>query len=121
MAYGYHLEAEFADGYVHSELALNDRSPFDTDRNIFYDITNQLPVPQHGKMVRFSCIGPGVRHDVDWHGFPADAKVIYKRWMERDMTADGQFVGEPRAIRHIFGYEYHDADGTKHKEVLELG
>jgi hypothetical protein len=120
MAYGYTLEAEYSDGYIHSEQKLGDVSPYAIGRNVFNDIIERRPNADHGRMVRFSCIGQYKRYDIDWRLFPMNAKPIYYRHMERQLNQNGDWIGDPYATAHFFGYEYHDQSGQKVKEILEL-
>lgn len=133
MQLGYFLEAEYEDGYVHSELKLRDKSPYLEGSNVFGDILNKRPVPEHGKMVRYSFVGPNRRFDVDWSDFPDDAKPI--RFIHKSVSQEQHLVmgasgykdvwenfGDPRVetSSYDWGYEYHDADGTKQKAVIEI-
>jgi hypothetical protein len=120
MAYGVVIEAEYKDGYIHNEAELNDVSPYEPTRNILNDIINQRPVAEHGKMVRFTCIASGKRLDIDWADFPANAKPIYYRKMERKLNVAGEFLGDAYATGHYFGYEFHDQNAVKHKEIREV-
>lgn len=129
MAYGYTLEATYSDGYIHNELVLHDQSAFDPHRNVFHDICNRLPEPEHGRLVRFSALNDGSRpsadgkcydQHIDFRDFPANAKPIYFRKMERKLTVSGQFIGDPYATAHFLGFEYHNPDGSKVKEIVEL-
>jgi hypothetical protein len=129
----YFLEAEYDDGYVHSELKLGDKSPYVQDSNIFGDILHKRPVQEHGKMVRYSFVGPERRFDVDWSNFPDNAKPIrfIHKQLEQDqhisVSKDGyarswENYGDPRVkvVSYDFGYEYFDKDGKKHKEIKEI-
>ena len=126
----YFLEAEYQDGYIHSELKLRDVSPYTDKANIFSDILNKRPVPEHGKMVRFSLIGAERRFDIDWSEFPEEAKpirFIHKSLVQDQVTTvnpDGsglswEDVGDPRVVidSYDFGYEYWDENGKKQKAV----
>lgn len=119
MAHGYYLEAEYEDGYKHSELMLLDKSPYEPGRNIFFDILNKLPVREHGKMVTFALIGGGQAYRIPWRDMPDNAKPIYYRQMERTWDYDTMAEISVKAV-HFFGYEYWDADGTKHKDIQEV-
>ena len=117
MAYGYKLEAQYADGYVLREDE-HDHSPYDSMKNIFHAILHQRPVKPHGKMVRFSLVGPDVTHTIDWTTLPDNARPIYLRQMESDLLAGGE--GEARCMSHHFGYQYNDPAGHNHKELQEI-
>lgn len=114
------VEAEYESGYVHSETALNDISPYEPNRNVFYDILHQLPVKEHGKMVRFSCYYQNHRYDVDWRGLPDNARPIRFKQISRDFNAAGEWVSEPRINGVDFGYQYLNDQGENVQEVTEL-
>lgn len=133
MQLGYFLEAEYQDGYVHSELKLRDKSPYVEGSNIFGDILNKRPEAEHGKMVRYSFVGPNRRYDIDWSKFPDTAKPI--RFIHKDLHQEQRMsvgapgypsvwenYGDPRLVisSYDFGYEYHDADGVKQKAVKTI-
>lgn len=112
------VEAEFDDGYIHNETHLNDTSPYETGRNVFYDILHRLPEAHHGKMVRFSCFYDNKRYDVDFRGLPENARPIRFKHMERTF-ANGVW-GSPVITRLDFGYQYTDTDGKNQQEVVDL-
>lgn len=124
MVDGYYLEAEYETGYVHSNelydvspYALNDRG--ELGPNIFNDILQKRPNAIHGKMVRFSLIGPEKRYDINWMGLPDNARPIYLRHMEHVFNPS---TGEKKTnmTSQSFGYQYNDEDGSNHKEVQEI-
>lgn len=124
MAYGWHLEAEYESGYVHSDEHA-DVSPYayfkerKASPNIFNDILEKRPNAIHGQMVRFSLVGPTERHDIDWTELPDNARPIYRRAMQRDFDpATGE--GETFMTGQGFGYQYTDASGKNVKEITEL-
>ena len=55
-----HIEAEYKDGFVLSELDQDDKSIYEEGRNTFYDILNKLPEAEHGPMVRLSLHVPPI-------------------------------------------------------------
>jgi len=112
-------QAEYADGYVHDETDLNDRSPYEVGRNVFYDILNRLPERDHGKMVRFTVFYEDVRYDIDWRGLPDNARPIRFRHGYHHWHPDGS---EEQGWSGVdFGYQYTDQDGQNVKEVQKLG
>ncbi len=117
MAYGYYLEAEYESGYVHREQE-EDHSPYVKGKNIFNDILNHRPEAVHGKMIRFSLVGPETTHNVPWEGLPDNARPIYFRDMEQDTV--GNVITETRMIRQVFGYQYNDEDGNNVQETKEI-
>lgn len=112
------IEAEYQDGYVHSETELDDVSPYVPGKNVFADILNKLPEKEHGKLVRFSLLMPGERHDVDWRGLPDNARPIRFRNLSVD-SVNGQAVNYRLNWVH-FGYQYTDDAGKSHKDIVEL-
>lgn len=118
MAYGYYLEAEYQDGFVHREDD-DDESPYVPGKNIYNDIIEKRPEAEHGPMVRFSFVGSGNRYDIDWQTVPADARPIYYRNMQlvRNIESGEQTVS---CLRHVFGYQWTDGDGKNQQEILEL-
>jgi hypothetical protein len=113
------LEAEYESGYIHSE-AIQDISPYDPERNIFYDIKNKVPERIHGKMVRLSLVGPELRYDIDWTTLPDNARPI--RLIDKEKTwllGTNEVVGEKFSYR--FGYQYNEPDGKNVKEIKQIG
>lgn len=116
MAYGYILEAEYADGYIHSEAELGDVSPYAEGKNIFNDILEKRPEADHGRTVRFSIIGDTKRYDIDWQILPDNARPIYSRDMQMERSVS---TGETtiQVLRHQFGFQYNDETGENHKDI----
>lgn len=113
-----HLEAEYEDGYVHSELELEDASPFSPGKNVFHDILEGHPTQEHGGLVRLTLFINGVaRYDIDWTNTPVGARPIRYKEMERDFTY-GQKPEPPRIMRIGFGYQWIDAEG-QNQQVLK--
>jgi hypothetical protein len=111
-------EAEYEDGYIHSETELHDISPFDNTNNIFNDILEKRPEAEHGRMVRFSVFYRNHRHDVDWRGLPENARPI--RFRDGYLTIDQSGNEESGWSGCRFGYQFNDPDGKNIKEVKEL-
>src|SRR4051812_18360858 len=103
MAYGYILEAEYEDGFIHRETE-EDQSLYEEGRNVFYDILHRLPESEHGALVRFEIISEtgGEGAVIDWSELPDNARPIYFRNMEKTMFNDGR-EPEVRALKHTFG------------------
>lgn len=112
-------EAEYEDGYIHSETELDDVSPFEDGRNVFYDILERRPEPEHGRMVRFSVFYLNQRYDVDWRQLPDNARPIRFRDGYATWAVDGSLV-ESGWSGMRFGYQYNDDTGKNHKEIIEL-
>lgn len=121
MAYGYILEAEYKDGFIHRETE-EDKSLYEEGKNVFYDILHHLPEPEHGPLVRFEIIPeqPGEGAMIDWTELPDNARPIYYREMQLKFNVDGSMVDEPTVLRHVFGYQYNDEEGKNHKIIKEL-
>lgn len=114
-----YIEAEYQDGYIHSELELNDISAWEPEkRNTFYDIINKLPEPEHGPMVRFSLVHAGNHYDIDWTKVPAGARPIAIKNKERDFNIHG-WLEDARIVGADFGYQWTDEQGN-HKKVENL-
>ena len=114
------VEAEYEDGYVHSETELDDISPFEDGRNVFYDILEGRPEAEHGRMVRFSVYYQNQRYDVDWTQLPDNARPI--RFRHGFSTLDVE-TGEVIASGFTgvdFGFQWNDEHGQNHQEVLKL-
>lgn len=111
-------EAEYEDGYIHSETELNDVSAYG-DGNVFYDILEKLPEAEHGPMVRFSVFYQDQRYDVDWTTLPDNARPIRFRDGYSTMhIATGQVESGWSSVS--FGYQWNDEDGRNHKEIIKL-
>lgn len=120
MALTIYIEAEYDDGYIHREDE-QDHSPYESGRNIFYDILHKLPEKPHGPMVRFSLITPEQRWDIDWTVLPANARPIRFMKKERDYeVGTNEPVGEIRMTGIDFGYQYLDDAGENQQEVLTV-
>lgn len=114
------VEAEYEDGYVHSETELDDVSQFEGGRNAFYDILERRLEPEHGRMVRFSVYYQNQRYDVDWTQLPDNARPI--RFRHGYSTID-QGTGEIIASGFTgvdFGFQFNDEDGQNHQEIMKL-
>lgn len=126
VAHGVILEAEYEDGFVLNEHDLNDISPYDDDRNVFHAIINERAVPEHGRMVRWSCDATefaGLRYDIDWtiNWHLTNPRPIYFRDMERVADqATGDWIAPAHATRHVFGFQYNDAEGRNAEVVEEI-
>lgn len=112
------VEAEYADGYIHSETELNDLSPYTEVDNTFNDILNKRPEARHGKLVRFSCFYKNQRYDVDWTTLPDNARPIRFRDGFATLDNNGNEAHGFSACR--FGYQFRDKDGKNIKEIKEL-
>lgn len=113
------VEAEYADGYVHSETLLGDVSPYDNEKNILNDIIEKRPEPDHGKMVRFSVFYKNQRHDIDWTKLPDNARPIRFRdgQRHRDMGTGADWS---EWVGLHFGFQYNDETGKNIKQVMDL-
>lgn len=113
------VEAEYSDGYIHSESLLDDISPYDPTNNILRDIIEKRPEAKHGRLVRFSCFYKNRRYDVDWQTLPDNARPIRFKHIERDMRG-GEWISEPRYVGLDFGYQYTDSNNKNIKEIREI-
>lgn len=112
-------EAEYEDGYVHSETELNDTSPYEDGKNVFYDILEKRPEVEHGRMVRFSVFYQNHRYDVDWTKIPDNARPIRFRDGYSILHIDtGEAETGWTGMR--FGFQWNDETGKNHKELIEL-
>ena len=111
-------EAEYSDGYIHSETDHNDISPYTGTDNIFNDILEKRPEAEHGEMVRFSTYYKDQRYDVDWKGLPDNARPV--RWKRYEHDYNGEFAGITRLVKVGFGYQWNDSSGRNIQEVVEL-
>lgn len=116
-----HIEAEYKDGYVLSELDQNDKSLFVDGRNIFYDILNKLPEADHGPMVRLSLHVNKLLHNIDWTAVPENAKPIrFKTFAIERNFVTGE-TSDPMLQKIVFGYEYFDESlGKNVQKVQEI-
>lgn len=115
------VEAEYADGYIHSETELDDVSAYKADANVFYDILNRLPEADHGRMVRFSCFWQDRRYDVDLRKLPDNTRPIRFRHGYSTMNAMSGEAIESGFSGVDFGYQFNDDTGKNHQQVLKLG
>lgn len=113
-------EAEYEDGYVHSETELGDTSPFVDGKNVFYDILEKRPEAEHGRMVRFSVFYQNQRYDVDWQMLPDNARPIRFRQGYSTMNIATGEVIETGWSGVSFGYQYNDDSGQNVKEIIDL-
>lgn len=111
-------EAEYSDGYIHSETEHNDTSPYTGKDNILNDILEKRPEAEHGQMVRFSTFYKDARYDVAWVGLPDNARPV--RWKRMEADSVGGEIVEIRLMKVGFGYQYNDATGANIQEVQEL-
>ena len=113
MAYGYHLEATYADGFtlVQDEA---DSNPFGSG-NTFTAIRTMAPTPTHGAMTTFTLVDDSTadRYPIDWSSLSSlSPRPVYYRQMERTRNVvTGEDTG-PMAVSHHFGYDYDDTDGN---------
>lgn len=113
------IEAEYSDGYIHSEDTYLDVSPYDPTCNILNDILEKRPEAEHGQMVRFSVYHSNRRYDIDWVELPENARPIRYKKMERDHNTD-VWVDEARIVAVGFGYQYNDNNGKNQEIIQEL-
>jgi hypothetical protein len=111
-------EAEYSDGYIHSETDLLDTSPYTGKDNIFNDILEKRPEVEHGSLKRFSCYYKNNRYDVDFNGLPSNARPV--RWKRMEADSLGGAITEVRLTKVGFGYQYNDNNGRNVQEVVEL-
>lgn len=114
------VEAEYEDGYVHSETELDDLSPFENGRNVFFDILERKPEAEHGRMVRFSVFYQNQRYDVDWTTLPDNARPIRFRHAFSTMNMGTGEVIASGFTGVDFGFQWNDEDGQNHQEILNL-
>ena len=113
------VEAEYEDGYIHSETELDDISQWVEGKNVFHDILNKLPEEAHGKMVRFSCFWKDQAYHLDWTALPDNARPIRFRHGYYTRNLDGSFV-ESGFSGVDFGVQFNDESGKNHQDVIEL-
>jgi len=111
-------EAEYADGYIHSETEHDDVSPYTGEHNILNDILEKRPEAEHGPLVRFSTFYKDQRYDVDWNDLPDNARPV--RWKRMEADQVGGEITEVRLTKVGFGYQWNDETGANHQEVVEL-
>lgn len=112
-------EAEYEDGYVHSETELGDISPYEDGRNVFYDILERRPEGEHGRMVRFSVFYQDQRWDVDWTNLPENARPIrFRHGFSTLYVGTGEVDSGWTGMS--FGFQYNDETGKNHTEIIDL-
>lgn len=118
-----HIEAEYADGYVHREIDYDDfASPYRPGDNIFGDIKEKRPCAGHGVMVRFSLMFFGKRYDVDWRKLPENAVPIREMRKEQKYElATMKPIGDTQITQLRFGYYYIDNNNERQEEVYTFG
>ena len=114
------IEAEYEDGYVHSETELDDLSPYAENMNVLNDILNKRPEADHGRMVRFSCFYQNNRYDVDWTQLPENARPIRFRHGYSTMALGSGEILDTGWTGVDFGYQWNDDDGQNHQEIMNL-
>jgi hypothetical protein len=82
-------DAEYEDGYIHSETDFNDISPYTHKHNIFNDILEKRPEAEHGRLVRFSAYWKDNRYDVNWLDLPDNARPVRFRHGYHTLHEDG--------------------------------
>lgn len=114
------VEAEYADGYIHSETERGDVSAYEPEtRNVFHDILHGLPEADHGKMVRFTVFYKDMRYDIDWTQLPDNARPIRFKHFQQKFRGSQPFG--PRLLLGVdFGYQYNDESGKNVQHVNEL-
>lgn len=118
MAYGYYLQAEYEDGYIHYEDD-QDRSAFDARDNIYADILKRRPEAAHGQLIRFSLVGGEGSYDIDFRPLPKSSRPFYEREMFKTWDEHGNILGEG-ASKHRFGYIHTTEEGTEAREIVEI-
>ena len=113
-------EAEYEDGYIHSETELGDVSQFEDGRNVFYDILERKLEPEHGRMVRFSVFYQNQRYDVDWTTLPENARPIrFRHGFSTRNIETGEIIASGFTGMG-FGFQYNDETGRNVKEIIDL-
>ena len=112
------IRAEYEDGFILDETELNDVNPYGGSGNTFTAVINQLPVPEHGRLVMFSTFWHNSRYDIDWTKLPDNARPIRFRHGSMKSYPDGQIISGFSGID--FGYQYTGDDGNNHQEVIKL-
>jgi hypothetical protein len=128
MPYGTLIEAEYEDGFVLKE---NDKDEYfclhcNQLRNVFHAVLNDQPVNEHGCMVRWSMVTKDLTYSVNWKSLLEDPSIINPRPVcSRDMEATfdpvtKRIIGEPKALIHIFGYQYNNPDGSNVQDIQKI-
>lgn len=112
------IEAEYEDGYIHSETELDDISAFG-EGNVFTDILKKRLEAHHGRMVRFSVFWKNERYDVNWTELPDNARPIrFRHGYSMLNTATGEQISGFSGVD--FGFQYNDSSGRNEQEIVEL-
>jgi hypothetical protein len=114
------VEAEYEDGYTHSETELDDVSPYQPGKNVFYDILERRPEAEHGRMVRFSCFYLDRRYDIEWRGMPDSARPVRFRHGFSTFDPGSGVVLASGWTGVDFGYQWNDEDGRNRQEIHQL-
>jgi hypothetical protein len=112
------VEAVYEDGYILSETALHDISPYNPIHNVLRAIIDKEPEAEHGKLVEFAVYYKNQRFAVDWTTLPDNARPI--RFRDGFMTLDNAGNEESGWSGCRFGYQYNDENGKNIQEVVEL-
>lgn len=113
-------EAEYEDGYILSETALDDVNPFTNEGNTFTAILNKLAEPDHGRMVRFSVFWQDHRYDIDWTALPENARPIrFRHGFSSIDSTTGEIVASGFSGVD-FGLQWNDEAGENKQEIREL-
>ena len=111
------IEAEYEDGYVHSETELDDIPQFGKG-NVFTDILSRKLEADHGRMVRFSVYWKNERHNINWTMLPDNARPIRFRHGYNTLHVDGTVESGFSGVD--FGAQWNDESGRNQQEVIEL-
>jgi len=119
LPYDTSCEAQYEDGYILSETALDDVNPFTNEGNTFTAILNNLAEADHGRMVRFSVFWQDHRYDIDWTAVPESARPI--RFRHGYSTIDNN-TGQVSSgwSGCDFGVQWNDNEGANQQEIIEL-
>lgn len=113
------VEARYADGFILSETALKDVSPYNPQENVLRAVLNKDPEAEHGRLATFSVFYHNMRYDIDWTALPDNSRPIRFRDGNRSVdfaTGEEKFWWSGCRI----GYQYTDEDGKNIKEISEL-
>lgn len=111
-------QAVYADGYIHDETTLEDVSPFQENKNVFYDILEKRPEAEHGAMVEFSVFYNNQKHTVDWTQLPDNARPIRFRDGASTLDSAGNVGFMWTGCR--MGFQFNDESGKNIQDVREL-
>lgn len=128
MPFGTLIEAEYEDGFILKEDEKDEYYCLHCNklRNIFHAVLHEQPVSEHGQMVRWSLRTSKNLYSIDWKEVLTDSSMINPRPVRSfDMEAEfdlvtKELVGEPRAVLHIFGFQYNNPDGSNVKDIQEI-